>query len=108
MKPGYFIDIIVSIRISESHTGTYGEDSSELGPQELVSEDLQAMPESSEPIYLTKNGRDDTVIMSVEAYEEMAKYALFYKLEEGIRQAEDGGYLEKDEAIKEIRKSLGL
>lgn len=64
--------------------------------------------ESSEPIYLTKNSRDDTVIMSVEAYEEMAKYAPFYKLEEGIRQAEDGEYLENDEAIKGIRKSLGL
>ena len=64
--------------------------------------------ETSEPIYLTKNGRYDTVIMSIEAFENMSRMALLYKIEEGIRELDRGEKISADEAIKILEESLGL
>lgn len=64
--------------------------------------------ETSEPIYLTKNGRDDTVIMSIEAFENMSRMALLYKIEVGIRELDRGEKISADEAIKILEKSLDL
>ena len=45
--------------------------------------------ESDEPVYLTKNGRGDMVVMSMEAYENnLFKSEIYVKLKEAEYQAE--------------------
>jgi prevent-host-death family protein len=45
--------------------------------------------ESAEPVFLTKNGRSDMVVMSIEAYEDNAfQTELYQKLREAEIQAE--------------------
>jgi len=47
-----------------------------------------AVHESNEPIYLTKNGRGDMVVMSIEAYEQnLFESEVFVKLKEAEYQA---------------------
>ena len=45
--------------------------------------------ETAEPIFVTKNGYGDMVIMSMETYEEMAgRIELYSKLQEGLADVE--------------------
>ncbi len=66
--------------------------------------------ESNDPIYLTKNGEGDLVIMSIEAFERRER---MLKLKEELldiefkRLAGEKTY-SLDEVEKEITKSLGL
>ena len=47
---------------------------------------------SSEPIYITKNGYGDMVVMSMEAFEKMQfESDVYFKLAEAERQAEETG-----------------
>jgi len=44
--------------------------------------------ESNEPVYLTKNGRGDMVVMSIDAYEQnLFQYETYAKLKEAEYQA---------------------
>ena len=48
----------------------------------------RAVHESKEPVYLTKNGRGDMVVMSLEAYEQnLFESEIFNKLKEAEYQA---------------------
>jgi prevent-host-death family protein len=48
--------------------------------------------ENSEPVFLTKNGRSDMVVMSIEAYENDAYEAeVYHKLKEAEIQSESTG-----------------
>ena len=51
----------------------------------------QRCHETAEPIFVTKNGYGDMVIMSMETYEEMAgRIELYSKLQEGLADVEGG------------------
>lgn len=65
--------------------------------------------ESNEPIFITKNGYGDMVIMSMETYE---KSTFINNLHEKLAVAEadlkDGRVSDVDAAISDIRKNYGL
>jgi len=45
----------------------------------------------SEPVYITKNGKGDLAVMSIETYERLVgKYELYKLLEEGVDAAAKG------------------
>lgn len=57
------------------------------------------------PVFLTKNGRGEYVILDMKDYDKMkATMALMSELEEGERSAREQGWLSADE----VEKSLGL
>lgn len=65
--------------------------------------------ETSEPVFLTKNGYGDMVVMSMEAYENLHfQSEVYFKLQEAEREAElsDKRYSSKDvlQAVKETIK----
>lgn len=57
------------------------------------------------PIFITKNGYCDMVIMSSETYEkEMAAADIFKKLLSAHKQIDDGNGADGEEALKKMRK----
>ena len=64
--------------------------------------------ESSEPIFLTKNGYGDMVVMSIKAYEEkLSEQAIYIKLKEAeIESLTTDERLDFDEVSKEMRGLL--
>ena len=60
--------------------------------------------EYSEPVFITKNGKGDLAIMSIEAYEQLAgRVELYMKLREGLDEVERGQTRPLDEAMADIR-----
>lgn len=65
--------------------------------------------ESSDPVYITKNGYGDMVIMSMKAYEEkMCLLDVYTKLAEAEKEVQDGKTLDALTALKGIRAKYGL
>lgn len=65
--------------------------------------------ESREPVFITKDGYGDMVIMSMETYEKtMFLNDLYRKLEEGERSISEGRVLDGFEALQAIREKHGL
>jgi prevent-host-death family protein len=64
--------------------------------------------ESAEPVFFTKNGRSDMVVMSVEAYENDAFEAeIYYKLKEAEIQAESTAKrYSHDEVMTRLQKII--
>lgn len=57
------------------------------------------------PVFLTKNGRGEYVIMNMKDYDKMkATVALMSALEEGERSAREGGWL----STEDVEKTLGI
>lgn len=55
------------------------------------------------PVFLTKNGRGEYVILNMAEYDRMkAMLALMSKLEEGERSAREEGFLSADEVEAEL------
>ena len=64
---------------------------------------------SEEPIYVTKNGYGDMVIMSMEAYEEkMQLLDAYAKLDAAEQQVEAGQTLDARSALQELRARYGI
>lgn len=63
--------------------------------------------EHSEPVFITKNGKGDLAVLSIETYEELCgKFELFRLLNEGL-EAEKAGHVRPfKEALADIRKGL--
>lgn len=64
--------------------------------------------ETSEPVYLTKNGYGDMVVMSIEAYEnKLFESEIYFKLKEAELEAKstDERYSHK-EVLKDLRSRL--
>jgi prevent-host-death family protein len=60
--------------------------------------------ESGEPIFITKNGKGDLVVQSIESYEEMQGRLDFYRqIAEGMSDIEKGDAMPFDEAMKALR-----
>ena len=85
-------------------------------PQIIPIKDLKNTSEISdmchktdEPIYVTKNGYGDMVIMSMESYESTMKQLTLYKdIEISQRQIELGQVKDARAALGETRKKYGL
>lgn len=64
---------------------------------------------TSEPIFVTKNGYGDMVIMSIETYEKkMYMNDIYNKLKEAEQSITDGKTADGFEALKSIRKKYEL
>lgn len=64
---------------------------------------------SSEPIFVTKNGYGDMVLMSMEAFEEIyQKEQLYRELEISENEIRGGKTREAREALADVRKNYGL
>ena len=60
---------------------------------------------SNEPIFVTKNGYGDMVIMSMQAYEEqLARINMYTKILEGKAQADNGELLDGQSTMKKLRQ----
>lgn len=74
-----------------------------------TSEISQMCKESNEPIYITKNGYGDMVIMSMELYEEkMFMLDVYNKLIAAEEQIKEGRVLDGDASIKAIREKYNV
>lgn len=61
----------------------------------------------SEPVFITKNGKGDLAVLSIEAYEKLCgKFELSRLLEEGLRADEEGKSRPLGDVIAEIRKGI--
>ena len=69
----------------------------------------QMCSESSEPVFITKNGYGDMVIMSMKAYEEkMWLLDAYAKLEEAEEDIRSGRMVEAHSSLKALRGKYGL
>ena len=58
----------------------------------------------NEPVFITKNGKGDLAVMSIEAYDQMfARLQLYGFIQEGLQAVKDGRTRPVDEAITEIK-----
>ena len=61
----------------------------------------------NEPVFITKNGKGDLAVLSIEAYERLCgKFELLKLLYEGLEAEKAGRVRPFSEAITEIRKGL--
>jgi len=64
---------------------------------------------SAEPIYITKNGYGDMVIMSVRAYEEkMCLIDVYSKLAAAEKQIAAGEAMDASESLRMLREKHGI
>lgn len=69
----------------------------------------QMCSESKEPIYVTKNGYGDMVVMSMKAYEEkMWLLDVYAKLAEAEDEIREGKTVDAHTALRELRAKHGL
>ncbi len=69
----------------------------------------QMCSESSEPIYITKNGYGDMVIMSMKAYEEKMFMAdVYFKLAVAEAEVREGKVSDAREGLRTLREKYGL
>lgn len=65
--------------------------------------------ESDEPIYITKNGYGDMVVMSAKTYEETVKRIRMYEeLLIGIKEADSGKVVKNQRVLKDLKEKYGL
>lgn len=58
----------------------------------------------SEPVFITKNGKGDLAVMSIEVYEQlMGRFELYSKLQEGLNDITRGNTRPFADAMADIR-----
>lgn len=58
----------------------------------------------SEPVFITKNGKGDLAVMSIEAYEQLVgRYELYGLLQEGLSDVAEGKTRPFSEAMSDLR-----
>lgn len=63
--------------------------------------------ENSEPVYITKNGKGDLAVLSIETYERLVgKFELKKLLNEGIEDIKNNRVLSVEDAFKRIREGI--
>lgn len=63
--------------------------------------------EYSEPVFITKNGKGDLAVMSIEVYEQLkGRLELYGLLEKGLEDERHGKIRPFAESLNEIRKGL--
>ncbi|CQR74970.1 hypothetical protein SOV_34750 [Sporomusa ovata DSM 2662] len=74
-----------------------------------TSEISQMCHASNEPIFVTKNGYGDMVIMSMKLYEEkMFMLDVYKKLEEAEEEIAEGKVLDGEESLKKLREKYSV
>ncbi len=74
-----------------------------------TSEISQMCHASAEPIFITKNGYGDMVIMSMKTYEEkMFILDVYNKLAEAEKELNEGKVLDGDASLKSIREKYNV
>ena len=64
--------------------------------------------ENSEPVYITKNGKGDLAVVSIETFGKLVgKYELKKLLSKGLEDINNKRTVPINEALNEIRKGLG-
>ncbi len=64
---------------------------------------------TKEPVFITKNGYGEMVIMSMDAYEELlGKIELYHQIAISEKQLEEGKFSDADEVAKRIKEKYGL
>ena len=57
-----------------------------------------------EPVFITKNGKGDLAVMSIEAYEDItARFELYTSLERGLKDIQEGNTRPLSEALSDLR-----
>lgn len=65
--------------------------------------------EYDEPIFITKNGKGDLAVMSIETYEKLnAKYELYEKIKVGLDQINNNEVSDTNYFIDNLKKKYGL
>ncbi len=60
----------------------------------------------AEPVFITKNGKGDLAVMSIETYENMVScFELYGQIKEGLDDIANGNTRPFSEAMKDIRSS---
>lgn len=60
----------------------------------------------SEPVFITKNGKGDLAVMSIEAYEQLVgRFELYNHIAEGLEDIKTGKTSLFSDAMAEIRRS---
>ena len=63
--------------------------------------------EYTEPVFITKNGKGDLVVMSMETYELLSgKLELHSSIETGLNQVKQGKIKPMKESLKSIRQKM--
>ena len=58
----------------------------------------------AEPVFITKNGKGDLAVMSIEVYEQlMGRFELYGKLQEGLNDIEQGHTRPLTDAMADLR-----
>ena len=58
----------------------------------------------AEPVFITKNGKGDLAVMSIETYEALTgRFELYSKLQEGLNDVTAGRTIPLDEAMAELK-----
>ena len=61
--------------------------------------------EYSEPVFITKNGKGDLAVMSIEAYEQLvSRFQLYGLIQEGLADVASGNVRPFSDAIADIRR----
>lgn len=61
----------------------------------------------SEPVFITKNGKGDLAVMSIEVYEQLkGKLELYNLIEQGLNDEKNGRIVPFADAVADIRKGL--
>ncbi len=61
----------------------------------------------NEPVYITKNGKGDLAVMSIDTYEKLVgKFELYKLIDEGIEAMENKKVRPFKEALDDIQKDL--
>ena len=63
---------------------------------------------SAEPIYITKNGYEDMVIMSAEVYDRIRLVSVYEKIMEAGADIEEGRVMEGSASLRKLREKYGL
>lgn len=59
----------------------------------------------AEPVFITKNGKGDLAVMSIEAYEQLvSRFELYGLIHEGLEDIQAGNTQSLDEAMADIRR----
>jgi PHD/YefM family antitoxin component YafN of YafNO toxin-antitoxin module len=63
----------------------------------------------SEPVFITKNGKGDLAVLSIEAYERLCgKFELYRLIDEGLQAEKEGRVRPFREAVADIRRKLDV
>lgn len=59
---------------------------------------------SSEPVFITKNGKGDLAVLSIEAYDQlMSRFELYALIQDGLKDVKAGNTRPVSEALADIR-----